>query len=106
MHLPFDKPRSDSDKLEETRREVADLRDTVVRLERRLEKQTTLLQALAGILRQTHGVTEINLLERVRMLEKEKAAAPPKTCVNCNRAWHPARTLPVLRRGAPGGIRV
>jgi hypothetical protein len=71
----------------EARREVIELRESLWRLEQRLGKQGLLVQALLGLLRDKHGVTDEEVLERVRQAETAKVNAGPKMCPQCQRAF-------------------
>jgi hypothetical protein len=56
------------------------------RLERELEQQRHILQALATLLAEKHGITDGMLLDEVRRLEKARQGAPAETCAKCGRA--------------------
>jgi ribosomal protein L32 len=83
--MPFESPQ-DRGKLEDTRREIDILRETVSDLERRLEKQAVLLRALFALLGERPGFTEAELIERFRQVETYKACAPAIKCPSCGRA--------------------
>jgi len=82
--MPFGTP-GEGRKLDEARGEIATLRDAVVELQRRAEKQALLLRALFALLSERQGPTEAELLDRFRQVEAEKAGAPAKLCSRCGR---------------------
>ena len=82
--IPVSSP-ADSNKLDEARREITALRDAVVDLQRRVEKQAVLLRALCDVLGERHELTEAELLDRFRQAETTKANTPAKLCAHCRR---------------------
>jgi hypothetical protein len=77
---------SRKDKSSADTREASDLREHVWRLERALDQQRHILQALASLLARTHGISDAMLLEEVRRLEKAQQDAGPEACPKCGRA--------------------
>ena len=77
---------SDREKLDEMQVEIRALREAVGDLQRRLEKQAVLVRALFALLSAKQDLTEAELLDRFRWVEREKASAPAKKCPDCGRA--------------------
>jgi hypothetical protein len=100
--IPVGTP-ADRNKLDETQWEIRALREAVAdlqrRLERQLEKQAVLVRALFALLSAKQGLTEAELLDRFRWVERERASAPAKRCAHCARAVH-QRTHRCLYCGA------
>jgi hypothetical protein len=71
--------------LDEARGDVAKLRDAVADLQRQLDGQAALVRALFALLRETHGLTEAQLLDHFRRAVDERAAGPAKLCTACGR---------------------
>jgi hypothetical protein len=72
--------------LSESRQKVAELERVVQCLERRVEKHARVLEVLQGLVTETHGMTEAELLGRVRQVETARTTAPLKTCLHCGKA--------------------
>jgi hypothetical protein len=89
----------DRNKLDEMQGEIRALRETAADLQRRLEKQAVLVRALFALLSAKQGLTEAELLDQFRRLEKERAGTPPKKCSQCGRAVN-QRTRRCLYCGA------
>jgi len=85
--MPFSNP-NEGRKLDEARGEIADLRDAVAELQRRVEKQAVLMRALFALLSERQGPTKAELLDRFRQCEADRASAPPKMCSECGRAMN------------------
>jgi hypothetical protein len=83
--IPVGTP-ADRDKLDDLQGEIRALREAVADLQRRLEKQAVLAQALFTLLSAKQGLTEAELLGRFRRIEVEKAGATAKKCPECGRA--------------------
>jgi hypothetical protein len=81
--MPSDTP-GDRDKLD-----VRALRETITDLQRRVEKQAVLVRALFLLLSAKLGLTEAELLDHFRAVEKERASAGARMCAHCARAVHP-----------------
>ena len=96
--IPVGTP-ADRNKLDETQGEIRALREAVADLQRRLEKQAVLVRALFALLSAKQGLTEAELLDRFRWVERERASAPAKKCAHCGRAVH-QRTHRCLYCGA------
>jgi hypothetical protein len=79
---------TDRNKLDETQMDIRALRETIADLQRRLEKQAVLVRALFALLSAKQGLTEAELLDHFRSVEREKASTPPKMCPHCGRAVH------------------
>ena|SRR5579862_5749317 len=75
----------DSRQLADARVDVASLQLEVRSLQKRVDKQTILLRALAVLLFQRAGVTEKELLECYRRCEQERADARTRRCPSCGR---------------------
>jgi hypothetical protein len=68
---------------EDGRREAATAADRVRALERRVEQQAVVLQALARLVVDRLGVSEAEVLEYVRRAEAARPAAAERTCAKC-----------------------
>jgi hypothetical protein len=68
----------------EGHRDIGDLREAVVELERRLAKQALVIRALLALLGEKQGLTEDELMEHVRRLASD-ASRPLKACPRCGR---------------------
>src|SRR5690349_13725138 len=87
--LPMPVPAHDADqskRLEDTRNDVARLRDTIAELRKRVDHQAVLLRTMFGLLQEKHGFTAADLLDRFRTDLAEHAKPSPKMCKNCGRA--------------------
>lgn len=76
---------SEGHRIDETRREIELLRETVAELQWRIDKQAVLMRAFFAMVSETHGITEADLLDRFRILDLEKSATPAKRCGKCGR---------------------
>jgi len=79
-----DSPTPGSARKDEGRREALALTERVWELERRVEKQAQVIEALFSLLK-THGVSAAALKTEIQRLEREKAAAGPGKCARCGR---------------------
>jgi ribosomal protein L40E len=77
---------------EDARRESATLADQVRALERRVEVQATVLQALARLLAERLGLSDAEVLEYVQRAEAERQAAERRTCTKCGNRLPPRKT--------------
>lgn len=66
-------------------REARDLTERVWNLERRVEKQSAIIEALFSLLTE-RGLSHAALAAEMKRIEQEKSAAVPKTCLRCGRA--------------------
>src|SRR5437660_1131187 len=73
-------------------REVADLRESLRQLERRLEKQSLVVRALFELLSEKCELTQEELLERVLEVKQQKTTSPPRTCGKCGQVMGPRET--------------
>ncbi len=78
---------SKKDASADAQRDTSDLREHVWRLERQVDQQRLILQALVSLLDRAQGVTEQALLDQVRSLERTRQEAPPDTCAKCGRVF-------------------
>jgi hypothetical protein len=86
--------------LEDAQGEGRGLRETVADLQRCLEKQAMLVRAIFTLLSAKHDLTEAELVDRFRRVEKERAGAAAKKCAQCGRNVN-QRTHRCLYCGAP-----
>jgi hypothetical protein len=86
--IPGDTP-TDRDKLDDLQGEIRAIREAVTDFQRRLEKQAVLVRALFALLSTKQGLTEAELLDRFRRVEREKASVPARKCPDCARAVNP-----------------
>ncbi len=75
----------DGERLNEARREIADLTETIAELQRRIDKQAVLMRAFFSLFSEQVAVSEAQLLQRFRDLELEKSNTPAKRCWQCGR---------------------
>jgi hypothetical protein len=75
----------DRNKLDDAKSDIRALRDDVADLQRRLEKQAVLVRALFALLSAKLGLTEAELIERLREVEAARTAALPRKCPDCGR---------------------
>jgi hypothetical protein len=68
---------------EDGKRETATLADQVRLLERRVEQQAVVLQALGRLLAERLGMTDEEILEYVRRAEADRPAAIERVCRHC-----------------------
>jgi hypothetical protein len=76
---------SDGYRIDDARREIDALKETVSELQWRIDKQAVLMRAFFALVSETHGITEADLLERFRILDLEKSATPATRCGKCGR---------------------
>jgi hypothetical protein len=77
---------------EDARRESATLADQVRALERRVDMQATVIQALARILAERLGLSDSEVLEYIRRAEAERPAAGQRTCSKCGNRLPPRKS--------------
>lgn len=76
---------TDHERLNEARREIELLKESLAETMRRNEKQAVLLRAFYLLVRERLAITEADLLDRFRELELDKLSTPPKRCSACGR---------------------
>jgi ribosomal protein S27AE len=76
---------SEGHRIDEARREIELLRETVAALQWRIDKQAVLMRAFFALVSETHGIAEADLLTRFRIVDLEKSATPVKRCDKCGR---------------------
>jgi hypothetical protein len=79
-----DSPSPGSTRKDEGRREALALHERVWELERRVEKQAQVIEALFGLLK-AQGLSPDALKTEMQRIEQEKSAAKPRACIRCGR---------------------
>jgi hypothetical protein len=64
---------------------ITDLKESVRRLEQRVEKQALVLKAICSLLLERHVVSEADLLGRIQRLGEERSSEAARDCAACGR---------------------
>lgn len=82
----------DQEKLEGAGRDINALRQLLVQMDRRIDKQAAVLKAVFDLVATKLGITERDLLEEVARIIRAKTSEENRTCGKCGRSLGDKKT--------------